>query len=71
MLINNFLPYSSINYYGNELGMLRTKITKIEQYYDFDYNEQKRKLESYGYLEEDFHQSQLYLSRIHSQSIFT
>ena len=71
LLINNFLPYSSINYYGNELGMLRTKITKIEQYYDFDYNEQKRKLESCGYLEEDFHQSQLYLSRIHSQSIFT
>lgn len=67
----NFLPYSTINYYGNEIGMLRTEISNVNDYYDFDYNERKRKLESNGYSEKKFHYSQKYLSPIHSQSIFS
>ena len=70
LLLANFFPYSSINYYGNELGILRTKIRSIDQYYDFDYNQKKRQLESIGYPEEKFHESQYYLSPIHSQSLF-
>lgn len=70
LLLANFLPYSAVTYYGNELGMLRTKITHLDQYYDFDYNEHKRKLESQGYPEEQFHHSQRYLSPIHAQSLF-
>ena len=71
LLLANFLPYSTITYYGNELGMLRTPIKDLNQYYNFDYNEKKRMLGSLGYPEEVFHKSQRYLSAIHSQSIFS
>lgn len=70
LIILHLMPYSSINYYGSEIGTLRTKIKNINDYYDFSYNERKRKLESNNYSEKKFHKSQAFLSPIHSQSIF-
>lgn len=67
----HFLPFSTINTYGDELGALRSKITNNSQYYDFSYNERKRKLEeSIRYKVDYFHRSQQYLSKIQSQLIF-
>lgn len=71
LMMLHFLPFSTINTYGDELGLLRSRITNNTQYYDFSYNERKRKLEeSIRYKVDYFHHSQQYLSKIQSQLIF-
>lgn len=69
LLLIHMTPYSSITYYGDEIGTLRTAISNIYDYYDFDYTEKKRELESRGIKEGFFNYSQKFLSPIHSQSI--
>lgn len=69
LLIMNFLPFSSLINYGDEIGTLRCEIESIDEYFNFDYTERKRFLESKKISEKKFNESQLKLSPINSQSI--
>lgn len=70
LLLTNSLEYSSINYYGDELGTQRLKLLSKDDYYDYEYNDKKRNLETLKYEVEDFEKSQKFLSRINSQNTF-
>ena len=69
-LLQHFWPYSSINYYGDELGTIRSEVKDINQYYNFSFIEKKRHLESKKISEAKYLESQKYLSKINSQSLF-
>ncbi|MBR3259197.1 MAG: hypothetical protein IKG09_00365 [Mycoplasmataceae bacterium] len=70
LLFSTLSPYSSINYYGDELGLLRLKINNKDDYQDFEYNENKTKFNFKKNKIQLFEYSQKYLSRINNQSIF-
>lgn len=70
LMLLNMNPYSSITYYGDEIGLLRLKIENSSDFQDYEYVEKKRKLEFNKFKVKDFEYSQKYLSRINSQSIF-
>ena len=71
LMLSNSLPYSSINYYGDEIGMMRLDIENRDDFHDYEFIEKKRKMEFNKYKTIDFEQSQMFLSRINSQSTFT
>ncbi|MGL6124908.1 MAG: alpha-amylase family glycosyl hydrolase [Metamycoplasmataceae bacterium] len=63
-------PSSSLIYYGDELGMLKTDIKNIHDFNDVYAVERKRLMQSQGQKEEDFLKAQQYLSPINTQSLF-
>lgn len=70
LMFVNLLPYSSVNYFGDELGQLRLKLKNKDDYHDYEYVERKRLLESKKYKTKEYELSQKYLSRINTQSFF-
>ncbi len=70
IMFNTLLPYSSIVYYGDEIGTSRLKIENIEDFHDYEYTEKKRKLEFLNFKIDDYNESQKFISKINSQSIF-
>lgn len=70
LMITNLLLYSTVNYYGDELGLLRLNIRDKKDYFDYEYNEKKRALEFNNYKIDYFEESQKYLSKINAQSFF-
>lgn len=61
---------SSLIYYGDELGMLKTDIKNIHDFNDIYAIERKRLMQSQGQKEEEFFNAQQYLSPINTQSLF-
>lgn len=70
LMMLNMCPFSSVTYFGDEIGMLRLKIENINDYHDYEFIEKKRKLETKKFKATDFEKSQKFLSRINTQSIF-
>ncbi len=70
LMFANLLLYSSVNYYGDELGLLRLNIKNKNDYYNYEYNEKKRLLEFNKYRIDHYENSQKYLSKINTQSFF-
>ncbi|WP_022934597.1 alpha-amylase family glycosyl hydrolase [Mesomycoplasma moatsii] len=70
LMLSNMLPYSSITYYGDEIGTLRLNINSKDDFYDYEYVEKKRKMEFNEFKILDFEYSQKFLSRINAQSTF-
>lgn len=61
---------SSLIYYGDELGVLKTNIKNMNDFNDINLIERRRNLQSQGQSEIDFNLAQQYLSPINTQSIF-
>lgn len=70
LMFTNLLLYSTVNYYGDELGLLRLNIRDKKDFFDYEYNEKKRALEFNNYKIDHFEESQKYLSKINAQSFF-
>lgn len=70
LMLTNILPFSSVNYFGDEIGQLRLKDINPNKKYNYHYIERKRYIESKKYDVWDFEESQKSLSRINTQSIF-
>lgn len=70
LMFSNLLLYSTVNYYGDELGLLKLNIKDKKDFYDYEYNEKKRALEHDNYKIDYFENSQKYLSKINTQSFF-
>lgn len=69
IMLQNFLPFSNINYYGDELGWLNIKIKSVEEYHDYDFYNKKRFLEN-KFNNFQYEKDQKFLSRINSQNFF-
>ena len=61
---------STLIYYGDELGMLKTNIKNNADFNDIYAIERRRKMQSQGQKQKDFYKAQQYLSPINSQSLF-
>jgi hypothetical protein len=61
---------SSLIYYGDELGMLKTDIKENLHFNDIYAIERKRNMQSEGQNQKDFFTAQQYLSPINTQSLF-
>ncbi len=62
--------FSSLIYYGDELGMLKTNIKNNASFNDIYVTERRRFLQSQGQKQKDFYKAQQYLSPINTQSLF-
>ncbi|MDK2819951.1 MAG: hypothetical protein KFW07_03880 [Mycoplasmataceae bacterium] len=70
MAISLMSANSSLIYYGDELGVLKTNIKNMSDFNDINLVERRRNLQSQGQSEIDFNTAQQYLSPINTQSLF-
>lgn len=70
LMLTNILPFSTINYFGDEIGQLHLSDINPNKKYNYHYIERKRYIESKKYNVLDFEKSQKSLSKINTQATF-